>query len=68
MAIVENLSLVNIDLSNNLLLRLPIRYNFVVSSLTNSRCKGDDRRKGEINKSTIDSIKHLLNDCCSSSQ
>ena len=67
-AIIENLPITNEDLLNNLLSRLPIRDNSVVSSLTGSSGKDTRRHKGGINKSTIVKIKHLLNYCGSSSQ
>ena len=39
MTIIENLPTFNADLSNNLVLRLPIRDNSIVSSLTSSIVK-----------------------------
>ena len=62
-AIIENLSITNEDLFNNLLSRLPIKDNSVVSSLTGSSGKDTRRHKGGINKSTIDKIKYLFNNC-----
>ena len=63
MAIIENLPITNTDLPNNVLSHLLIRYNYVVSSLTGSNSKVVGRRYAGRNKSTIDKIKHLLNDC-----
>ena len=66
--IIENLPLANADLPNNLLSRLLIKNNCNVSYLTSSSGKEAGRHKGGRNKSTIDKIKHLLNDCGSPSQ
>ena len=60
-AVINNLPITNVD-------RLPIRDNSVVSPLTSSSSKVAGRRKGGRNKSAIDKIKHLLNDCGSPSQ
>ena len=54
MAIIKNLLIANADLLHHLLSRLSIRNDCVVSSLTDSSGKVDDRRKGKRNKSTID--------------
>ena len=48
---------------NNILSHLSIRDNSVVSSLTGSNSKVTGRRKVGRNKSLIDKIKILLNDC-----
>ena len=68
MEIIENLLITNADLPNALLSRLPIRDNSVVSSLTGSIGKVACKYKGGINKTTINKIKHLLNDCGSLSR
>ena len=68
MVIIENLSVINADLPNDLLLRLSIRNNSVVSSLIGSSGKVAGRRKGERKKSTIDKIKYVLNYCGSPSE
>ena len=47
MVIIENLSVINADLPNDLLLRVSIRDNSVVSSLIGSSGKVAGRRKGE---------------------
>ena len=63
MVIIENLPIINTDLPNNILSHLSIRDNSVVSSLTGSNSKVAGRRKVGRNKSSIDKIKFLLNDC-----
>ena len=63
MVIIENLPITNTDLPNNILSHLSIRDNSVVSSLTGSNSKVTGRRKVGRNKSSIDKIKILLNDC-----
>ena len=68
MVIIENLPITNTDFPNNLLSRLPIRDNYVVSSLTGWSGKGSDRHKSGRDKSMIDKIKNLLNGCGSPSQ
>ena len=68
MEIIKNLPIINADIPNNSLSGLPIRDNPDVSSLTGSSGKIFGRRKGGINKSTIDKIKNWLNDYGSHSQ
>ena len=67
MEIIKNLPITNADLPNNLLSRLPIRDNSVVPSLTGSSGKVAGRRKSRRKKSTLDKLKHLLNECGSPS-
>ena len=68
MEIIEKLIITNTDLPNNLLPRLLIRDNSVVSTLTGSSGKVTNRRKDGKNKPTIDKIENLSNDCGSPSQ
>ena len=69
MTIIENLSVTNAEFSECLLLRIPIRDSFVLSSLTGSSGKVfSGRRKGSRNISIIDKMKILLTDCGSPSQ
>lgn len=56
MKITKNLPITNVDLPNNVLSRLPIKINSVVSSLTDSSGKISVRLKGGRIKSTIDMI------------
>ena len=56
MKIIKNLPITNVDLPNNVLSRLPIKINSVVSSLTDSSGKISVRLKGGRIKSTIDMI------------
>ena len=66
MTIIENLPIKNADIPENWLSRLPIGDIPVVSSLTGSRGKvSDGRCKGWRNKTSIDKIENLLNDCSS---
>ena len=62
-AIIKNLPIINADIPNNSLSGLPTRDNPDVSSLTGSSGKDTRRHKGGINKSTIDKIKYLFNNC-----
>ena len=56
MKIIKNLPITNVDLPNNVLSRLPIKINSVVSSLTDSSGKISVRLKGGRIKSTMDKI------------
>jgi len=56
MKIIKNLPITNVDLPNNVLSRLPIKSNSVVSSLTDSSGKISVRLKGGRIKSTMDKI------------
>ena len=56
MKIIKNLPITNVDLPNNVLSRLPIKINSVVSSLTDSSGRISVRLKGGRIKSTIDMI------------
>ena len=69
MTILENLPVTIADITECLLLRLPIRDSSIVSSSTGLSGKvSGGRRKGGRNKSTADKIKNLLTDCGSPSQ
>ena len=56
MKVIKNLPITNVDLPNNVLSRLPIKINSVVSSLTDSSGRISVRLKGGRIKSTIDMI------------
>ena len=61
MVSIDNLPITNENLLHNLLSRLPIRDDSIVSSLTGSSGKVVVRRKGGRKKSTKDKIKNSLN-------
>lgn len=64
MTVIENLPVINVDIHEILLLRLPIRDSSVVSSLTDSSGKiSGGRHKVGQNKTAIYKIENLLTDC-----
>ena len=67
-AIIKSLTIKHADLPDNLLSRFPIRNNSIVSSLICLSGMVTGKGKGGRNKSTIDKINNLLNDCRSPSQ
>ena len=69
MTVIEKLPVINVDIPEFILSRLPIRDNSVVSSLIGSSGKiSGGRRKGGRKKATVDKIKSLLTDCGSPPQ